>query len=212
MSNDPIESTPPTTVAKPNDQDLLPRSAIEEKISQLHEDPSVLPSNLSPMDKGKHAWLFLTAAFAIEFLTIGPSPFNLPQTSSTLAISNTPPLTQTHHPTGQSFSYGRFQSHYTTHAPFASTSTSQSSKSSSSSLAAVIGVLNQSLILIFLPPVLCLARRKPGYARGMAMTGLLGCVVSNVASSFCTSTSQLVFTQGVLQGVSGEILHCTNGI
>ncbi|KAI4931338.1 hypothetical protein J4E85_003930 [Alternaria conjuncta] len=130
------------------------------------------------MDKGKHAWLFLTAAFAIEFLTIG-----------------------------QSFSYGRFQSHYTTHAPFAS-----SSQSSSSSFAAVIGVLNQSLILIFLPLVLYLARRKPGYARWMATVGLLGCIVSNIASSFCTSTMQLVFTQGVLQGVSGKILSFTNGI
>ncbi|KAI4953332.1 hypothetical protein J4E86_006874 [Alternaria arbusti] len=170
MSNDPIESTPATTVAKPNDQDPSPRRDVEEKhISQLHETPSVLPPTLPPMDKGKHAWLFLTAAFAIEFLTIG-----------------------------QSFSYGRFQSHYTTHAPFASNSSSQST---SSSFAAVIGVLNQSLILIFLPLVLYLARRKPGYARWMAMTGLLGCVVSNIASSFCTSTSQLVFTQGVLQGV-----------
>jgi len=42
----------------------------------------------------------------------------------------------------------------------------------------------------------------------MATTGLLGCVVSNMASSFCTSTTQLMFTQGVLQGVSGSVAFC----
>ncbi|KAF1846938.1 MFS general substrate transporter [Cucurbitaria berberidis CBS 394.84] len=98
---------------------------------------------------------------------------------------------------GFSFSFGRFQDFYSTNEPFAG-----------SSNIAVIGVLNQGLIFICLPVTVHLARRKPEWARWFATGGLLGAFVSNIASSFCTTITQLIGTQGVLLGVCGSFAFC----
>jgi MFS family permease len=194
MSNNTTESASTTTIVEPNDQDLPTRTGTEAKcIEQVLDSTIESASNLPPMDKGKGAYLFLTAAFTVEALAFGsspllPTPLPLPNQRANL----TPPQHL-----GLAFSYGRFQSYYTTTPPF-----------SSYSSAAVIGVLNQGLILICMPPIVHLARRKPVWARWMATAGLLGCVVSNIASSFCRSIPQLMFTQGVLLGVSGSIAFC----
>lgn len=42
----------------------------------------------------------------------------------------------------------------------------------------------------------------------MATGGLLGSLVSSIASSFCTSVTQLIGTQGVLLGISGGFAFC----
>jgi MFS family permease len=42
----------------------------------------------------------------------------------------------------------------------------------------------------------------------MATAGILGCIISNIASSFCNSIMQLIGTQGILLGVSGSIAFC----
>lgn len=59
-----------------------------------------------------------------------------------------------------------------------------------------------------MPPIVQLARRKPRWARWMATAGILGCIISNIASSFCNSIMQLIGTQGILLGVSGSIAFC----
>ncbi|CAN9161684.1 unnamed protein product [Alternaria alternata] len=163
------KNTPAMTIVEPHDQHLPVRSGSQEK-SIEHPRGSMIEvtSSLPPMDRGKDAWLFLAAAFTVEVLTVGFS-----------------------------FSYGRFQEHYSTTPPF-----------SGSDNIAVIGVLNQGLILISMLPIVQLARRKPHWARWMATAGLLGCVVSNIASSFCTSITQLIGTQGILLGISGSVAFC----
>ncbi|KAL1794163.1 hypothetical protein ACET3X_007584 [Alternaria dauci] len=163
------KSTPATPTVEQYDQYLPTRSGSQEKSIKHPRDGMIeITSNLPPMDRGKDAWLFLAAAFTVEFLTIGVS-----------------------------FSYGRFQEYYSTTPRF-----------SGSANIAVIGVLNQGLILISMPPIVQFARRKPQWARWMATTGLFGCVVSNMASSFCTSITQLIGTQGILLGISGSIAFC----
>ncbi|KAF4637259.1 hypothetical protein G7Y89_g833 [Cudoniella acicularis] len=98
---------------------------------------------------------------------------------------------------GFSFSFGVFQDYYSTAQPFAG-----------SSNIAVIGVLTTGLIFICSPIILPLCRRYPHWARWMSTAGLLGAFVSNIASSFCTSVTQLIGTQGVLLGISGSLAFC----
>jgi len=42
----------------------------------------------------------------------------------------------------------------------------------------------------------------------MAIGGLFGSLVSTIASSFCTSVTQLIGTQGILLGISGSFAFC----
>jgi hypothetical protein len=82
MSNKTTESTSTTTIVEPNDQDLPTRTGTEAKcIEQILDSTIESASNLPPMDKGKGAYLFLTAAFTVEALAFGsspplPTPFN----------------------------------------------------------------------------------------------------------------------------------------
>jgi hypothetical protein len=83
MSNKTTESATTTIMIESSHHHLPTKTGInEEPMSQCADDTVESPSNLPPMDRGRGAWLFLTAAFTVEFLTIGPSlsPYSIRST------------------------------------------------------------------------------------------------------------------------------------
>jgi hypothetical protein len=81
MSKKRVESAP--AITEPFDQGLPTRPGSQEKCIEQSQDSTIefTSSHLPPVDRGKDAWLFLIAAFAIEALTIG-EPFLSHNTSS----------------------------------------------------------------------------------------------------------------------------------
>lgn len=89
---------------------------------------------------------------------------------------------------GFPLSYGVFQDHYSTHFP-------------TSSISPWIGVLSNGLPFLGAPAMAYLCQYRSLDLRFYIFAGWVLCVVSLLASVFCTSLQTLVLTQGLLYGL-----------
>lgn len=125
-------------------------------------------SSLPPVDTGKDAWLFLAGCFVTEIFVWG-----FP------------------------FSYGIFQSYYSTHEPFAG-----------DSRIATIGTTCTGLMYLDVPLVLAMAVFVPSWRPFLQLVALVLMCAGLLGSSFATNVSQLIATQGVLFAIGGSIMYC----
>jgi hypothetical protein len=121
---------------------------------------------LPRVDGGKDAWLALAGAFTLEALVWG-----FP------------------------FSFGIFQTYYSTHEPF---SRQPSGIPAISTTATAIMFLSSPLVAMFI-------QRWPSIRRRLSLVGLVVTVGSLVAASFVRTTSGLLATQGVMFGLGGLV-------
>ncbi|KAM3540998.1 hypothetical protein ARSEF1564_006093 [Beauveria bassiana] len=124
--------------------------------------------SLPPTDTGKDAWLFLLASFMMEAFVWG-----FP------------------------FSFGVFQSYYSTHEPFAG-----------SSQIAVIGTCALGIMYLDIPLVMALLRLYPKQARYAPAGGIVVMCAALGLSSLSQTTTQLMATQGVLYALGGSVTYC----
>ncbi|PWY93138.1 MFS general substrate transporter [Aspergillus sclerotioniger CBS 115572] len=102
---------------------------------------------------------------------------------------------------GFGFSFGVFQDFYTTHPPF-----------SSSNNIAIIGTTTMGVMYIGIPFGLTPCRLYPRWARWFTLLGLSIASLALATSSFCTNTTQLIGTQGILLGLGGFLASCPSTI
>ncbi|PVH87663.1 MFS general substrate transporter [Cadophora sp. DSE1049] len=119
-------------------------------------------------DGGRDAWLFLAACFAFEALVWG-----FP------------------------FSFGVFQSYYSTHAPF----------SNNHRGIAAVGTCSTGVMYLFAPISLHILESFPSIRRFSSIVGLVIATGALVASSFSTQVWHLIATQGVLYAIGGSLLY-----
>ncbi|KAA8904863.1 major facilitator superfamily domain-containing protein [Sphaerosporella brunnea] len=123
--------------------------------------------SLPPVDRGKEAWFFLAGAFMIEALVWG-----FP------------------------FSFGVFQSYYSSHPLFAGNNS-----------IAVIGTTASGIMYLIAPVVFTFLSQFPAQRRKSTVIGLALCVISFIAASFANTVAQLVATQGVMYALGGSLLY-----
>ena len=142
-------------------------------------------ANLPRADGGGKAWLFLAGCFVFEALIWGKSIYpsgRLPQIDIVL---------------GFPFSFGVFQSYYTTHPPFVEHAGS----------VAVIGTCSTGVMYLFAPVSLYVLEAWPSIRRRTSVFGLMLIVSTLMASSFSTAVWHLILTQGVLYAIGGSLLY-----
>jgi hypothetical protein len=123
-------------------------------------------NSLPPVDGGKDAWLALAGAFTLEALVWG-----FP------------------------YSFGVFQTYYSTHEPF---SRSPSGIPAISTTATAIMFLSSPFVAVFV-------QRWPKLRRLSGLVGLGATIASLVAASFVNSTAGLLGTQGVMFALGGLV-------
>ncbi|KAE8453211.1 hypothetical protein EG329_011278 [Mollisiaceae sp. DMI_Dod_QoI] len=121
-----------------------------------------------PADGGKGAWMFLAGCFVFEALVWG-----FP------------------------FSFGVFQSYYTTHPPF----------SFQSNGIAAIGTCSSGIMYLIAPITLYALESWPSTRRLSSIIGLVIAVTALIASSFATRVWHLILTQGILYAIGGSLLY-----
>ncbi|RFU72056.1 hypothetical protein TARUN_10208 [Trichoderma arundinaceum] len=97
---------------------------------------------------------------------------------------------------GFPFAFGIFQDYYRTHEPFAGSSNT-----------AIIGTCAMGIMYLDAPLILALARIYPRLGRLNPTIGLLMICVALALSSFSTTTTHLILTQGVLYGIGGSVAY-----
>ncbi|KAK3494904.1 major facilitator superfamily domain-containing protein [Neurospora hispaniola] len=97
---------------------------------------------------------------------------------------------------GFPYSFGVFQDYYSIHPPF-----------SSSSNLAVIGTCAMGIMYIDTPLIMSFFRRFPRFARWAPIVGLLVMCFALAMSSFSTTVTHLIVTQGILYGIGGSIAY-----
>ncbi|KAH9214100.1 major facilitator superfamily domain-containing protein [Leptodontidium sp. 2 PMI_412] len=125
-------------------------------------------TKVSRADGGRDAWLFLAACFVFEALVWG-----FP------------------------FSFGVFQSYYSTHAPF----------SHNDYGIAAIGTCSTGVMYLFAPVSLYILEAWPAIRRVSSIVGLIIAAGALVASSFSTQVWHLIITQGVMYAIGGSLLY-----
>ncbi|KAH8593717.1 MFS monocarboxylate transporter-like protein [Bisporella sp. PMI_857] len=127
------------------------------------------PSQRLPRaDGGKDAWLFLTGCFVFEAIVWG-----FP------------------------FSFGVFQSYYTSHPPF----------SQHTSGIAAVGTCSTGIMYLFAPISLYALEAWPSIRRQSSIFGLIIVISALVSSSFSTLVWHLILTQGILYAIGGSLLY-----
>lgn len=139
----------------------------EHGIPLDHTEHERQVSALPPVDGGKDAWLFLAACFAIEALVWG-----FP------------------------FTFGIFQSYYSTHAPFAGEPN-----------IAVICTCAMGIMYLAAPLIFGSMRMFGRWIRWMPLIGLGIMCVALAASSFSHNVAQLIATQGVMYAIGGGLAY-----
>ncbi|KAI1271111.1 major facilitator superfamily domain-containing protein [Xylaria sp. FL0933] len=134
----------------------------EEDFIQRHE------FSLPPVDRGKDAWLFLTAVFIVDALIWG-----FP------------------------FAFGVFQDYYNSHEPFAGQPN-----------IAVIGTSAMGVMYLASPIIMGVCRTFGRWTRYFPLLGLLIMALALALSSFATTTTHLVISQGVVYGLGGGLTYC----
>ncbi|KAF2460123.1 putative MFS monocarboxylate transporter [Lineolata rhizophorae] len=123
---------------------------------------------LPPADRGKDAWMFLCACFIVEAMVWG-----FP------------------------FSFGVFQTYYSTHEPF----------SSEPSGIAAVGTTSTGILYFSAPLALAIAQAWPRVRRPSAAAGLILTIIGLIGASFANTVPHLIATQGVIYAVGGTVLY-----
>ncbi|KAL2016742.1 hypothetical protein VTK56DRAFT_3131 [Thermocarpiscus australiensis] len=97
---------------------------------------------------------------------------------------------------GFGYSYGVFQDYYSTHEPFVG-----------SSNISVIGTCALGIMYLDTPIFMGLHRRFPKQARWSTVVGLLIMCLALALSSFSSSVTHLIATQGVFYAIGGSIAY-----
>jgi MFS family permease len=97
---------------------------------------------------------------------------------------------------GYPYTFGLFQEYYSTHEPFASQGNT-----------AVIGTSATGIMYLSSPLAFSALRKWPSIRRTSVIAGLLLMCISLAASSFATSVTQLVLSQGVGYAVGGIMAY-----
>ncbi|XDG01063.1 hypothetical protein ABKA04_000678 [Annulohypoxylon sp. FPYF3050] len=139
------------------------------EIGQLEEDQHPNAAHAYPPDRGRHAWLFLWVGC---FLMIG--------------------LTW-----GFPFSYGVFQSYYSTHPPF----------SDHREGLPTVGTTALGILYLTSPPSFIILQRYQSYRRPALIVGSVVTGLAILASAFATQVWHLVLTQGVLYGLGASVVN-----
>jgi MFS family permease len=98
--------------------------------------------------------------------------------------------------TGFPFAFGVFQDYYTTNAPFAG-----------SSSIAVIGTCAMGLMYLDVPLMMAFLRLYPRLGRWSPIAGLMVMCLGLAMSSFSTTVTHLIITQGVFYAIGGSIAY-----
>ncbi|KAF2115462.1 major facilitator superfamily domain-containing protein [Lophiotrema nucula] len=96
---------------------------------------------------------------------------------------------------GFPFCFGVFRDYYFTHPPF----------EGDGSLA-IVGVMSNGCLQIWIPFLLQLLYKRPQYVRPMMWIGLAICVVSSIGGAFSRKPYQMILTQGALYGTGAGFL------
>ncbi|KAJ5675243.1 uncharacterized protein N7477_005177 [Penicillium maclennaniae] len=163
-------------------EDLEVSDQDELAISNHHED------HLPPVDRGKGAYLFLTACFMLEALIWGMRRLILRMRMWK--------YTQLTIVSGFTFSYGVFQDYYSSHEPF-----------KSSGDIAVIGTCAMGISYMLLPVAFILLQALPRMKLWAAPIGFLIMCLAIAMSSFATNTGQLIVSQGVAYGIGASLAY-----
>ncbi|KAL2181351.1 major facilitator superfamily domain-containing protein [Thermothelomyces heterothallicus CBS 202.75] len=99
---------------------------------------------------------------------------------------------------GFSYSFGVFQDYYSTHEPFAGAAN-----------VPVIGTCAMGIMYLSTPLVMYAHRRFPKPARYSTILGLLLMCLAIALSSFSTTVTHLIVTQGVFYAVGGSIAYAS---
>ncbi|KAK5664090.1 hypothetical protein OQA88_305 [Cercophora sp. LCS_1] len=97
---------------------------------------------------------------------------------------------------GFPFSFGVFQSHYAAHPPFAGHPNIP-----------IIGTSAMGIMYISAPLIMYALQRYPRLGRWSPLFGLLTMCLSLSLSSFATTVTQLIATQGVLYAIGGSLVY-----
>ncbi|KAG5985991.1 hypothetical protein E4U43_005753 [Claviceps pusilla] len=123
---------------------------------------------LRPVDHGTHAWLFLCASFLIEGLALGfPG------------------------------AYGVFQSHYSTHKPFAGASGLP-----------VVETCAMGIMYLGMPITMGVQRLCPRLTLWAPAAGILTMSLSLVLASLAKTVPHLIATQGILFAIGSSLAYC----
>ncbi|KUJ12299.1 MFS general substrate transporter [Mollisia scopiformis] len=141
-----------------------------QDVETSNDSTNNVAMTIPPADGGKGAWLFLAGCFVFEALVWGKS---FP------------------------FSFGVFQSYYTTHPPF----------SLSPNGIAAIGTCSSGVMYLIAPITLYALEYYPSIRRLSSIMGLAIAVTALIASSFATKVWQLILTQGILYAIGGSLLY-----
>ncbi|KAI0479608.1 major facilitator superfamily domain-containing protein [Xylaria cf. heliscus] len=98
---------------------------------------------------------------------------------------------------GFPFAFGVFQNYYNSHEPFAEQPN-----------IAIIGTTTMGVMYLASPIIMGLCRKYGRWARWTPHLGLVTMSVALALSSFSTSTTHLILTQGVFYGLGGGITYC----
>ncbi|KAI9873805.1 MAG: hypothetical protein M1830_010590 [Pleopsidium flavum] len=97
---------------------------------------------------------------------------------------------------GFPFAFGVFQDYYSTHEPF-----------SASSNIAVIGTCAMGIMYLGLPVTFAMLQSWPNFRRLSTVVGLGIMCAALAISSFSTTTTHLILTQGVLYAIGGSLAY-----
>ncbi|KAH9945599.1 MFS general substrate transporter [Amylocystis lapponica] len=138
-------------------------------VHRSQEETTNAVQELPPVDRGKKAWMFCASAFSLELMIWG-----------------------------YGFSYGIFQTYYTTHPPFENIP--------SVGIAAVgticLGLMYGQALFVSLA-----VGRYPDYVKPAMWVGLGLVCLSLLASSFAKKLWQLILFQGIGVGAGGGLLY-----
>ncbi|KAI0881989.1 MFS monocarboxylate transporter [Annulohypoxylon maeteangense] len=139
------------------------------EIGQLEDDQPTNTAHAYPPDRGKHAWLFLwVGCFLMIALTWG-----FP------------------------FSYGVFQSYYSTHPPF----------SDHPEGLPAVGTTALGTLYLTSPPSFIILQRYQSHRRLALIVGSVVTCLAVLASAFATKVWHLLLTQGILYGLGASVVN-----
>lgn len=160
-------------------------SGDEDSSHHWNEDRAAAGSTLAPADSGKDAWLFLAGSFVIETLTWG------------FALA-----------------FGVLQEYYSTHEPFAESKNIATVGTTASvcdehvlNLVRLLTNLLQGIMYLGLPLWFMSLLALPSTRKVSPYVGLVILCSAFVASSFATSTNQLIVLQGVFYSLGGVCVY-----
>ncbi|KAI0879155.1 major facilitator superfamily domain-containing protein [Hypoxylon argillaceum] len=99
---------------------------------------------------------------------------------------------------GFPFAFGVFQNYYNSHQPFAGQPS-----------IVVIGTSSMGIMYLTAPIIMGFAQSFGRWTRWNPLIGLVIMALALALSSFATSTTHLILSQGILYGLGGGISHCS---